>query len=222
MEDKDLIKKLKELKKTSVKKGFLASLQSDLKKYMEFYPIREGIEIKSPEISLFFGMPILRIMAVALIAILILGGGGAVFASQKSLPGDILYSVKIITENFQETFTFNPQKKAQLKTILAEKRIKEMKDILEKKDIKMERFTIAEKRLEKNIVDVRQFVEKELAEGKDNELTKEITDKLNNIEKETKEYKNEIDLIKKTEEERLKKKENNNSSDLNNKGKKKE
>ena len=150
MEDKDLIEKLKKLKEIPVPGEFLMSLQNDLKKYMEFYPVRERIEIKTAETRFIWGIPMLKIMSTALIVLLVLSGGGAVFASQKSLPGDILYSVKIITENLQETFTFNPQKKAKLETILAEKRIKEMKDILEKQDDKPERFTIAEKRLKKN------------------------------------------------------------------------
>ena len=201
MKDKDLIKNLKKLKETPVKREFLASLQDDLKKYMEFSPIREGIKVKVPEASPFFGIPIFKAVSFALIVIFAFGGGGAVFASQKSLPGDVLYPIKTLTENLQETLTFDSQKKAYLYTRLAEKRIGEIKNILEERGVEPKGLSIAEERLKIHVISTQQIVEKELEKGKDGEFAEKITNELNNIEKETKEYHDKINTIIKTEEE---------------------
>lgn len=71
----------------------------------------------------------------ALVALLIFGvffGGWAatISASYDSLPGDALYSIKLITEKAQLTLT-SGENKVSLQTELAEKRLKEMRQILE-------------------------------------------------------------------------------------------
>ena len=178
MKDKDLIKNLKKLKEIPVKREFLASLQNDLKKYMEFFPIRKGIKVRVPEASPFFGLPIFKAVSFALIVILVFGGGGTVFASQKSLPGDILYPIKTLTENLQETLTFDSQKKAYLYTRLAEKRIGEIKNILEERGIELKGLSIAEERLVTHIISAERIVEKELEKGVNGKFAEEITAKI--------------------------------------------
>jgi len=211
MKDKDLIKNLKKLKETPVKREFLASLQNDLKKYMEFFPIRKGIKVKVPEAAPFFGLPIFKVTSFALIVILAFGGGGAVFASQKSLPGDILYPIKTLTENLEETLTFDSQKKAYLYTRLAEKRIGEIKNILEERGIELKGLSIAEERLVTHIISAEQIVEKELEKGRNGEFAEEITAKLNISREEAKkifekeEYQSKVIEILEREQERFEK-----------------
>jgi len=211
MKDKDLIKNLKKLKETPVKREFLASLQNDLKKYMEFFPIRKGIKVKVPEAAPFFGLPIFKVTSFALIVILAFGGGGAVFASQKSLPGDILYPIKTLTENLEETLTFDSQKKAYLYTRLAEKRIGEIKNILEERGVEPKGLSIAEKRLVTHIISAEQIVEKELEKGRNGEFAEEITAKLNISREEAKkifekeEYQSKVIEILEREQERFEK-----------------
>lgn len=201
MKDKDLVKNLKKLKETPVEREFLASLQNDLKKYMEFFPIRKGIEVKMPEAAPFFGIPIFKIVSFALIVFLVFGGGGAVFASQKSLPGDILYPIKTLTENLQETLTFNPQKKAYLYTRLAEKRIGEIKNILEERGVESSGLSIAEERLAMHVANAQQIIEKELEKGKDGKFAEEITAKLNISREEAKKiFEKEIEAIEEVKE----------------------
>ena len=211
MKDKDLIKNLKKLKETPVKREFLALLQNDLKKYTEFFPIREGVKVKMPEASPFFGLPIFKAISLALIVILAFGGGGAVFASQKSLPGDILYPIKTLTENLQETLTFDAQKKAHLYTRLAEKRVGEIKDILEERGVEPKGLSIAEERLVTHIISAQKIVKKELEKGRDGKFRDEITAKLNISREEAKkffekeEYQSKIIEVLEREQERFEK-----------------
>src|SRR3990170_509587 len=206
MKDKDLIKNLKKLKETPVKREFLASLQNDLKKYMEFFPIRKGIKVKVPEAAPFFGLPIFKVTSFALIVILAFGGGGAVFASQKSLPGDILYPIKTLTENLQETLTFDSQKKAYLYTRLAEKRIGEIKNILEERGIELKGLSIAEERLVTHIISAERIVEKELEKEEYQSKVIEI------LEREQERFEKEIEAIE--EEEVKEAEEDDDSGDL--------
>ena len=69
-------------------------------------------------------------VAAAIIAILLIGGG-TVTASANSLPGDMLYSVKIATENVREFFTFSDEAKANLYIELAERRVTEVELLIE-------------------------------------------------------------------------------------------
>lgn len=58
-------------------------------------------------------------------------GGGVVGASSKSLPGDALYPIKVkIMEPVRGAVIFSPEKKAQYRLKLSEKRIKEVEVLL--------------------------------------------------------------------------------------------
>ena len=76
-------------------------------------------------------------MPIAIIALVIslAAGGGAVTASQTSLPTDALYPVKIATEQIQEAITFNNTKKIDLSVKLAEKRLDEIKLLQTKAEV---------------------------------------------------------------------------------------
>lgn len=63
--------------------------------------------------------------APALLALLLVGGGTLTFASQKSLPGDIFYPVKTLTEKMDLMFAFTPQAQARVSTIQAIRRLEE-------------------------------------------------------------------------------------------------
>ncbi len=64
--------------------------------------------------------------AVAAVLIGIISGGSIAFAAQGSLPGNILYSMKVgLIEPLQETFTFSPLAKAELIANFANQRVKE-------------------------------------------------------------------------------------------------
>ncbi len=69
----------------------------------------------------------LRVGYVVSIASLLVGGSGiTVYASQNSLPQDMLYPVKTVTENIQVALTASSEAKAKLHLKLAERRIQEV------------------------------------------------------------------------------------------------
>ena len=74
-----------------------------------------------------------RRWAVALMAVLvlILIGVGTVSASASSLPGDTLYPVKTAAENVQGFFTFGSEAKANFYMKLAQRRLDELKLLVE-------------------------------------------------------------------------------------------
>lgn len=74
-----------------------------------------------------------RRWAVALVAVLvlILIGAGTVTASTGSLPGDTLYPVKTATEKVQGFFTFGSEAKANFYMKLAQRRLDELKSLVE-------------------------------------------------------------------------------------------
>ena len=71
-------------------------------------------------------------VAVAVILALFLAGGGTVMASSNSLPGDLLYPMKMATEKVQAFFTFGDEAKANLHIKFAERRGKEIESLAER------------------------------------------------------------------------------------------
>lgn len=72
-------------------------------------------------------MPILIIALITLLA----GGGGTIVASQNSLPGEGLFPIKLAAENFQLALAMGDDSKKELSINFAEKRVKEINDLLE-------------------------------------------------------------------------------------------
>ncbi len=84
------------------------------------------------------------------IVLMLTAGGGVSYAAENSLPGDILYPVKVsINEPVREALTFSTEAKAKLGADLAERRLDEMEKLSIKTDVKAE--TKAE--IEKNFQD---------------------------------------------------------------------
>jgi hypothetical protein len=69
------------------------------------------------------------VVALAAVLVVTLLGGGTIAASATSLPGDSLYAVKRMTEEFQLVFTLDRQAKAQLVQKLDERRREEAKAV---------------------------------------------------------------------------------------------
>lgn len=68
--------------------------------------------------------------------IIVLSGGGAVFASQDSLPNDILYPIKVkILEPVEEALTFSQTEKAKLQSKLATTRLIEAQTLAKEKKL---------------------------------------------------------------------------------------
>jgi hypothetical protein len=77
-----------------------------------------------------------RLAYGALVAVVFLGGSiGAVLASEKSLPGETLYSVKVnVAEEIRAALIFSPEEKADWEVTRVERRLSEIKTLLEDGD----------------------------------------------------------------------------------------
>ena len=107
---------------------FLKSLREQLADYMKNTP--PLIKIKNPEKlfgakSFSFKMP-----AVLGLIVILLSGGATALASQKSLPGETLYPVKLLTENIRLAATLNSETKIESRIALAKKRIEEIQTVI--------------------------------------------------------------------------------------------
>ena len=131
----DIKRKLKKLN-APVDTEFLSALKNRLMDYMKTAPpiVRiptEGrplFERSNNLIYKFKTMPIALIIGL----IIALTSGGTVAASQNSLPGDVLYPVKIVSEDARVAMVFSPEQKAEFRLNLAQKRIEEIGRVLEK------------------------------------------------------------------------------------------
>lgn len=65
-------------------------------------------------------------LAGVVLAFLVVAGGSVAYASQGSLPGDVLYPVKKSVESVQIVLTFTPEAKAGLHARLAQRRVDEV------------------------------------------------------------------------------------------------
>lgn len=75
--------------------------------------------------------------------------GGLSFASADSLPGDILYPIKInITESIEEQLTFTPEKKIALRQKRIEDRFMEVEKLIKEKRITPENLSIAQSEIQ--------------------------------------------------------------------------
>ena len=71
-------------------------------------------------------------VALTVVLVILLAGVSTVTASASSLPGDTLYPVKTATEDVQGFFTFGSEAKANFYTKLAQRRLDELKLLVEK------------------------------------------------------------------------------------------
>jgi len=135
----DIIKKLKNLKgalpSAEWKKSNREFLMSEIKNIV---PVAG--ETWASELSrIVFPWRVLKLAArpaLALISViaLVLGSGLSVSASDRALPGDALYGLKIATENVQMALTFNKKEAAKMHVELAGKRVNEVRKIKENSD----------------------------------------------------------------------------------------
>ena len=93
----------------------------------EMGPAKVAEEGKEVSHGWFISVLSLRAVAILLLAFIVLAtGAGSVYAAQDSLPGDVLYPVKVSVEKLQIAVTVNPEDKAYLHLKLAQRRIDEV------------------------------------------------------------------------------------------------
>ena len=88
--------------------------------------------------------------AVAAVLILLLGGGSTVAAADSSMPDDLLYPVKLATEQVQLALTFSNMGRAELCTELADRRVAEIIYMADKGDA--QQVEVIAQRLDNHLV----------------------------------------------------------------------
>ncbi len=172
---------LSQMKNVPTDDGFLKSFRERLTNYIKTMP--PIVRISSEERLIFKRSNNLiykfKTMPIALIIglIIALTGGGTAAASQNSLPGDILYPVKLFTEDTRTAVAFNSDSKARLQIKFAAERIDEIKAILKEKGVEVEGLEIARTALENNLARTASIIEGEKIKGRDiSALAKELND----------------------------------------------
>jgi len=127
MTDQDLVKKIKELDKIRPSQDWLDSTLNSLTSQIDFKESETGI------VSGFFNIfkqPQLIALTMCLLLIVLAGPWLTVKASQPSVPGDLLYSVKRVSEGIQTTVA-SGEGKTQLQVEFAGRRLEELAKITE-------------------------------------------------------------------------------------------
>ena len=113
---------------------FLKTLRKEIAKYIEENPALE-LKEKPESFTAKFDFPFFHLTklsaGIATLALLVLFGGGAIAASQKSLPGESLYPLKLFSEKVRVTLTPEGESKNDLRLQLAKNRIEEIAKAIE-------------------------------------------------------------------------------------------
>lgn len=97
----------------------------------ELRDARIAVENAGAKGSIFLRRPFSRLAVGSLIVILAVGIGGAAYASQSSLPGETLYTVKLATEKVQVALATNDAKKVEVLSNHAKNRLEEVAKLVE-------------------------------------------------------------------------------------------
>ncbi|MCR4284356.1 MAG: DUF5667 domain-containing protein [Parcubacteria group bacterium] len=158
-----IIRELKRLRRKPVDKIFLNSLKTRLEVLVNTCPGADERKALNPiheTLKSIFGLRVTQV-SIAVFMIIVLLGTSVATASQGSLPGEKLYLVKIFTEEVRSVVALKNKEKAKLSMGFAEKRINEIKEVLEKTEIESEDLEIALSQLEKNLTRVTDIIEAE-------------------------------------------------------------
>ncbi len=171
-----LIQSAKQIELSSEKKGII---RTRLESFIELTPITQTVSkpIKSPftpRISISYFSKAISFALIVLIA----GGSTISYASEDTLPGDTLYTVKVnVKEPLEQKLALTPQAKLEVKTKQVEKRLTEAQTLLQKNDTSPEKHKEVEVRVEKQVEEIAQTIS-ELQEKGDVETILSATSKL--------------------------------------------
>jgi len=144
-------KYINDLKNVKLSDSSRARIETNLLEYARFHSVKEGVRIREdsryikqvpPGTSLFnlFKQP--QSMTAAIIAIVLLAGGGTSFAAEAAVPGDFLYPVKTeVNENIKSAFAISAEAEAKLQARLAEERLEEAEELSARGELTAEHAT---------------------------------------------------------------------------------
>jgi hypothetical protein len=107
---------LKNLNRQPADQAFLSNFRQELDSFVQARPIAQ------PGFFMLFGK---TATVLGMLVFVVLSGGGLVYASQGSLPGQLLYPVKIAAEETRLAITTKPEKRKELQLEFIDKRVNE-------------------------------------------------------------------------------------------------
>jgi cytochrome b involved in lipid metabolism len=123
-------------------------------------------------------------MPLALLLLLLVGGGATGVVAEKSLPGDVLYPVKIhINENFESAIAFTAKSDAEVSVKQAARRLAEAEQLKEKGKLSAEQSEELKDAFNAEVKSVKENVSKVRSKG-DTKSADEIDSKFENNIKE--------------------------------------
>lgn len=178
-EFQELIEKAKKIKldekeKNSIRQ-FLLSFINNNSVRKEAVPRLKNIEPETAwsepdnfkKAGIFYSLRfLLKPMTIVLIIALVIGGGAS-FAAENALPGDLLYSVKVnVNEEIKTFLAFSNEAKAKVEAKIAEERLKETAKLVAKGQLNADTRAQIEANFEEFADRVEARVEKMMVEGK--------------------------------------------------------
>jgi hypothetical protein len=149
-----LIQSAKHIKLSQEKKDFI---RARVENFMDYNPITRTTSspFSVPKISVF---NFSKAISFALI-ILVASGGTISYASENTLPGDTLYTVKVnVKEPLEQKLAITPEAKLGVKTKQVEKRLTEAQTLLEKNDTSPEKHKEVEVRVTKQVEEISETI----------------------------------------------------------------
>ena len=133
--DEKLNKFLSDSRGISLTKEEKNAIRRNILLFMRDNPVIKGVDYRQSHkwFDAVFGFNFLRFAKIISVAVLIilLAGGGASFAAEGSLPGDIFYPVKIgVNEKIRGFMAFSESSKAEFQVELAERRLEEVEKLV--------------------------------------------------------------------------------------------
>ncbi len=118
---------LRKLKQVPVSSAFLASLRTKLVAHMSAHPFHtQTPEILNTGFAHTWARYRISFAVGVVVIVLVLGSGGAVALAKNSLPGDVLYPVKLLAERIQLNAVSSPENRVQKNIEFAQRRIEEV------------------------------------------------------------------------------------------------
>ncbi|MEK7479684.1 MAG: DUF5667 domain-containing protein, partial [Patescibacteria group bacterium] len=118
-----------------------------------------------PSPSPYFSFVTARAAVPALVLILLIGGGGVSYAAEGTLPGDLLYPVKItVNESVRGALAFSPQSKAKWHATAAERRMVEVETLADRGTLTPEVRSALEANFEDHAQEIEGIVDEAEAE----------------------------------------------------------
>ena len=150
--------------------GEKQKIKNNLIKYIKEDPIPESIFLTIIPMYKLFTKPL-----VAMLSFVIVASGGTALAAENSVPGDLLYGVKInVNEKARELLTFTKNSKTNLSMELLEERLVEAEKLAEREELTEEKEGYLENEYDELLAEING----DISEIEEAVLAQEMTQKL--------------------------------------------